>query len=74
VVLAGTAAAKGVSPVDMTYRLQLEQSKSQMLRNFSTVISPIRLAVHNLPENYSDEALRNMFKKHVPAGANITEV
>jgi nucleolar protein 4 len=74
VVLAGSAAAKDVSPADMAFRLQLEQSKSQVLRNFMMVVSPTRLAVHNLPENYSDQALRNMFKKFTPAGAKITEV
>ncbi|XP_059482692.1 RNA-binding protein 28 [Neocloeon triangulifer] len=73
VVMAGSTAAKGVSAADMAYRLQLEQSKSQMLRNLSMVVSPLRLAVHNLPENYSDQALRKMFQKHAPAGAKITE-
>ncbi|CAB3363081.1 Hypothetical predicted protein [Cloeon dipterum] len=73
VILAGSTAAKGVSAEDMSYRLRLEQSKSQMLRNLSMVISPLRLAVHNLPDNYSDQSLRNAFKKHAPAGSKITE-
>lgn len=35
VVLAGTKAAEGVSMSDMQKRLQLEQTKSQMLKNLN---------------------------------------
>jgi nucleolar protein 4 len=58
----------------MGKRLQLEQWKTQMLRNLSMVVSGNRLAVHNLPPTLDDEGLRKIFKKHSPAGSKITEV
>ncbi|KAF4527519.1 hypothetical protein B566_EDAN015619 [Ephemera danica] len=73
VVTAGSVAAKGVSNTDMGKRLKLEQWKTQMLRNLSMVISRTRLAVHNLPPTLTDEGLRNILKKHSPAGAKIIE-
>ena len=57
-VLAGSAAAVGVSATDMSTRLRQEQIKSQMLKNLNRFISRDRLTVHNLPEQYDDEKLR----------------
>lgn len=57
-VLAGSAAAEGVSATDMSKRLRLEQIKSQMLKNLNRFISRDRLTIHNLPEHYDDEKMR----------------
>ena len=59
-VLAGSAAAEGVSATDMSKRLRLEQIKSQMLKNLNRFISRDRLTIHNLPENYDDDKMRKM--------------
>lgn len=59
-VLAGSAAAEGVSATDMSKRLRLEQVKSQMLKNLNRFLSKDRLTIHNLPEHYDDEKLRKM--------------
>lgn len=59
-VLAGSAAAEGVSATDMSKRLRLEQVKSQMLKNLNRFLSKDRLTIHNLPEHYDDEKLRKV--------------
>lgn len=58
VILAGSAAAEGVSTSDMAKRLQLEQSKSQMLKNLNRFVSRERLTVHNIPPSYDSQKLR----------------
>uniref|UniRef100_A0A1B6CES8 RRM domain-containing protein n=1 Tax=Clastoptera arizonana TaxID=38151 RepID=A0A1B6CES8_9HEMI len=73
VILAGTQAALGVSQSDMQRRLQLEQWKTQMLRNLNMFVSRGRLIVHNLPPSYDDAKLRNLFKKHAGPKAVIRE-
>ncbi|CRK95006.1 CLUMA_CG008492, isoform A [Clunio marinus] len=57
-VIAGSAAAEGVSATDMSKRLRLEQIKSQMLKNLNRFLSRERLTIHNLPENFDDAKLR----------------
>lgn len=59
-VLAGSAAAEGVSATDMSKRLRLEQVKSQMLKNLNRFLSKDRLTLHNLPEHYDDDKLRKV--------------
>lgn len=74
VILAGTKAAEGVSASDMAKRLQLEQYKTQMLRNLNMYISRERLIIHNLPATWDDNKLRILFKKYAGEGAVIKEV
>lgn len=59
-VLAGSAAADGLSATDMSKRLRLEQIKSSMLKNLNRFISKERLTIHNLPETYDDAKMRKM--------------
>lgn len=73
VVLAGTKAAEGVSATDMAKRLQLEQYKTQILRNLNMFISRTRLIVHNLPPSWDDAKLRALFKRHTDPDAVIRE-
>lgn len=73
VILAGSKAAAGVSASDMAKRLQLEQYKTQMLRNLNMFISRNRLIIHNLPPTWDDSKLRMLFKKHAGSKAVITE-
>lgn len=71
--MAGTKAAEGVSAADMAKRLQLEQYKTQILRNLNMFVSRNRLIVHNLPPSWDDTKLRTLFKNHAGAGAIIKE-
>lgn len=64
VVVAGSKAAAGVSMSDMSKRLHLEQSKSQLLRNLNMYVSPVRLVIHNLPPSWDDAKLRQLFSSH----------
>ncbi|CAK9809560.1 RNA-binding protein 28 [Anthophora quadrimaculata] len=74
VVLAGSPAAAGVSPADMAKRLEIEQWKSQILRNLNMFVSRVRLVVHNLPPTMDDIKLRKIFERHSPSTAIIREV
>nr|XP_031846783.1 RNA-binding protein 28 [Nomia melanderi] len=73
VIMAGSPAAKGVSAADMAKRLQIEQWKSQILRNLNMFVSRIRLVVHNLPPSLDDTKFRKMIERYGPAGAIIRE-
>ncbi|KAK3927731.1 RNA-binding protein 28 [Frankliniella fusca] len=73
VILAGSPAASGVSPADMAKRLQLEQWKTQMLRNLNKFVSRNRLVIQNLPASYDDQKLRSLCLKHGGTNAVITE-
>lgn len=73
VILAGSAAANGVSKADMAKRLQIEQWKSQILRNLNMFVSRIRLVVHNLPASMDDAKLRQIFERHSGPKAVIRE-
>ncbi|KAI4463913.1 rna-binding motif protein 14b [Holotrichia oblita] len=73
VILANTKAAEGVSASDMTKRLQLEQYKTQMLRNLNMYIAKTRLIIHNLPPSWNDSKLQSLFKKHSNPNAVIRE-
>ncbi|KAK9308407.1 hypothetical protein QLX08_001583 [Tetragonisca angustula] len=73
VVLAGSPASMGVSAADMTKRLQIEQWKSQILRNLNMFVSRVRLVVHNLPPTLNDDKFRKIFERHSPPAAVIRE-
>lgn len=73
VVLAGSRAAAGVSMADMEKRLQLEQWKSQMLRNLNMFVSRYRLVIHNVPPSWNDDRLRQLFLQHAGPKAVIKE-
>lgn len=64
VVMAGSPAAWGVSAEDMAKRLQMEQWKSQMLKNLNMFISNRRMVIHNLPPTYDDAQLKALFAKY----------
>lgn len=74
VILAGSPAAAGVSQADMAKRLQLEQWKTQMLRNLNKFVSMYRLVVQNLPPSYDDNKLRALMMKYGGKNPVITEV
>lgn len=73
VILANTKASEGVSASDMTKRLQLEQYKTQILRNLNMYISRTRLIIHNIPPMWNDIKLKALFKKHSSPSAVIRE-
>ncbi|XP_066146381.1 RNA-binding protein 28 [Euwallacea fornicatus] len=73
VILANSKAAEGVSVTDMAKRLQIEQYKTQMLRNLNTFVSKERLVVHNLPASWDDAKLKTLLMKHGGKGAVIKE-
>lgn len=73
VILANTKASEGVSASDMTKRLQLEQYKTQILRNLNMYISRTRLIIHNIPPMWNDIKLKALFKKHSSRSAVIRE-
>ncbi|XP_034241050.1 RNA-binding protein 28 [Thrips palmi] len=73
IILAGSPAAAGVSQADMAKRLQLEQWKTQMLRNLNKFVSLYRLVVQNLPPSYDDAKLRALMIKHGGPNAVVTE-
>lgn len=64
VIIVGTAAANGVSVHDMNKRLELEQWKSQVLKNLNMFVARNRLVVHNLPSNMNSKNLKELFAKH----------
>lgn len=69
-IMTGSKAAEGVSQSDMNKRHKLEQIKNQVLKNLNRFVSRNRLSIHNLPQSYDNEKLRNMvitytgFKPH----------
>ncbi|RVE52546.1 hypothetical protein evm_002940 [Chilo suppressalis] len=68
-IVAGTKAAEGVSASDMSKRLALERSKTQMLKNLNRFVSRYRLVVSNLPATYDDTRLRRLCAR----SATVTE-
>lgn len=62
-IVAGTAAAEGVSQSDLSKRLRLEQSKNQSLKNLNRFLSLERLTVHNIPPSYDSAKLRQVITK-----------
>lgn len=62
-ISAGTPAAEGVSPSDMSKRLFLEQSKNQLLKDLNRFVSKDRLTVHNIPPTFDDARLRKVVEK-----------
>ena len=73
VIMAGSPAAVGVSAADMAKRLQIEQWKSQILRNLNMFVSRIRLVIHNLPATFDDAKLRKVVERYGPPNAVIRE-
>jgi len=73
VVLAGSKAAEGVSAADMAKRLQIEQYKTQMLKNLNMFVARTRLIVHNIPASWDDSKLRKLFAKYSDPKAGIKE-
>nr|XP_033343102.1 RNA-binding protein 28 [Megalopta genalis]XP_033343103.1 RNA-binding protein 28 [Megalopta genalis]XP_033343104.1 RNA-binding protein 28 [Megalopta genalis]XP_033343105.1 RNA-binding protein 28 [Megalopta genalis] len=73
VIMAGSAAASGVSATDMAKRLQMEQWKSQILRNLHMFVSRSRLIIHNLPSTLDDAKLRKIAERYAPTGAIVRE-
>uniref|UniRef100_A0A182VMF9 RRM domain-containing protein n=1 Tax=Anopheles merus TaxID=30066 RepID=A0A182VMF9_ANOME len=59
-IMAGSPAAKGVSQSDMSQRLRLEQRSNEILKNFNRFVARDRLTIHNIPQSYTNEDLRNM--------------
>jgi len=64
VIIVGTAAANGVSVHDMNKRLELEQWKSQVLKNLNMFVARNRLIIHNLPANMDNKTLKDLFTKY----------
>ncbi|OTF70565.1 RNA-binding protein 28-like protein, partial [Euroglyphus maynei] len=58
-------AAVGVSAGDLKKRLLLEEKKRKLLQNLHYFISDRRLCIHNLPSNYDDTKLRQLFTTSV---------
>ncbi|KAB0799358.1 hypothetical protein PPYR_05165 [Photinus pyralis] len=73
VILAGTKAAESVSATDMTKRLQIEQYKTQMLRNLNMFVARTRLVVHNIPPSWSDAQLKQLFLKQCKHPGTLKE-
>uniref|UniRef100_A0A2S2PEM0 RNA-binding protein 28 n=1 Tax=Schizaphis graminum TaxID=13262 RepID=A0A2S2PEM0_SCHGA len=69
VIIAGTAAANGVSVHDMNKRLELEQWKSQVLKNLNMFVARNRLIIHNLPANMDNKNLKDLFTKYTRPNA-----
>ncbi|XP_050520882.1 RNA-binding protein 28 [Daktulosphaira vitifoliae] len=69
VIVAGTAAANGVSISDMNKRLELEQWKSQVLKNLNMFVARNRLIVHNLPASMDNKKLKELFIKYTHSKA-----
>ncbi|EDW92587.1 RNA-binding protein 28 [Drosophila yakuba] len=59
-IMSGAKAADGVSASDMAKRHELEQVKTQVLKNLNRFVSRNRLSIHNLPQNYDNEKLKQM--------------
>ncbi|KAH8346421.1 hypothetical protein KR084_013060 [Drosophila pseudotakahashii] len=59
-IMSGAKAADGVSASDMAKRHELEQVKTQVLKNLNRFVSRNRLSIHNLPLNYDNEKLKQM--------------
>ncbi|XP_068147815.1 RNA-binding protein 28 [Drosophila tropicalis] len=59
-IMAGSKAADGVTTSDMAKRHELEQVKTQVLKNLNRFVSRNRLSIHNLPQNYDNEKLKQM--------------
>ncbi|EDW74360.1 uncharacterized protein Dwil_GK21872 [Drosophila willistoni] len=59
-IMAGSKAADGVTTSDMAKRHELEQVKTQVLKNLNRFVSRNRLSIHNLPQSYDNEKLKQM--------------
>ncbi|KAK4886795.1 hypothetical protein RN001_003066 [Aquatica leii] len=73
VILAGSKAAESVSAADMAKRLQIEQYKTQMLKNLNMFVARTRLVVHNIPPSWNDAQLKKLFQKHSGPSGVIKE-
>ncbi|KAJ8982641.1 hypothetical protein NQ317_019042, partial [Molorchus minor] len=68
-----TKAAEGVSEGDVVQRLQIEQYKTQMLRNLNMFVSRERLVVHEFASFLDDKKLHTCFKNVARPGAVVKE-
>jgi len=48
----------------MNKRLELEQWKSQVLKNLNMFVARNRLIIHNLPANMDNKTLKDLFTKY----------
>lgn len=48
----------------MNKRLELEQWKSQVLKNLNMFVARNRLIVHNLPANMDNKKLKDLFSEY----------
>ncbi|XP_033101849.1 RNA-binding protein 28-like [Anneissia japonica] len=70
----GTQAAEGLSEAEIRKRTNLEKIKRIKLKNLNVFVSPMRLAVHNLPVSVDNAKLRNICVKAIGQQKNtITE-
>ncbi|XP_071745483.1 RNA-binding protein 28 [Lepeophtheirus salmonis] len=60
----GTRAAVDVSKTDLHLRTKIQKWKTNMLKDLSCFVSPVRLCVRNIPEDFNDKRLRNLFSKY----------
>lgn len=66
--------AKDISKSDMAKRKRALVEKKTKLQNPNFFVSKTRLSVRNIPKHYSDNDLRDLFKKHSPIGSSIKQV
>jgi len=67
----GSAAAEGVSELDMTKRQQAEAEKKRKLADSNYFVSTTRLSVRNLPATTDNEALKELFLQTAGNGAKV---
>ncbi|CAB4066892.1 NOP4 [Lepeophtheirus salmonis] len=59
----GTRAAVDVSKTDLHLRTKIQKWKTNMLKDLSCFVSPVRLCVRNIPEDFNDKkAKKSVFK------------
>lgn len=70
VIKAGSAAAQGVSPLDMKKRKQALEDKKTKLKDLNMFVSTTRLCVRNMPATYTE----NDLKKLMAAYGGVSQV
>lgn len=74
-IYAGSPAAEGVSKVDLEKRLALEGKKRMLLQKLTNFVSRTRLCVHNVPPDYDNHMLKELFVRSLDGttGVKIVE-
>uniref|UniRef100_A0A0X3PLH5 RNA-binding protein 28 n=1 Tax=Schistocephalus solidus TaxID=70667 RepID=A0A0X3PLH5_SCHSO len=72
-IRAGTAAAEGLTPQELTMRESLMRAKQAKLRDPSIFISPLRLCLRNIPTTVDEKTLRKACQRLAGPTARITE-